>query len=251
MFRFSSNTVEAFAVEDNTLLVYLLNTTVVLTCLTLILIGVYHWEMCPALSVTFSSRTDFKQNSYKHPNSPAWTEQQKKEIFQEQHQKYWTKSSTKPKLYKIFYNQHLQFIDNAKLDHKLTFISDKPHYYLYAQKDTQHNRQPITGKNVGIWSTWVQRVVCFMQIHVTQHSYVRKVLPVDLQYSPTILLQFHHFLSVEICQNTSVYTHILQCSEYHRNPTLFLLLISINIFLIQMCIRLNDLCWGNKWLHNS
>jgi len=73
-------------------------------------------------------------------------------------------------------------------------------------------------------------------------SYVRKVLPVDLQYSSTILLQFCHFLSIAICQITSVYTHILQCCDYQRNPTLFLLLLSMNIFLIQMCVRLNDLC---------
>lgn len=86
-------------------------------------------------------------------------------------------------------------------------------------------------KNVGIWSTWVQRVFCFMQIRVTQllfyadphnsNSYVRKVLPVDLLYSPTVLLQFHHFLSIANSQITSVYTHTLQYSEYQRNRTLF------------------------------
>jgi hypothetical protein len=77
---------------------------------------------------------------------------------------------------------------------------------------------------------------------LSSQSYLRQVLQVDLQYSPTILLQFHHFLSIAICHITSVYTHILQCSEYQRNPTLFLLILSMNIFLIQMCIRLNDLC---------
>ena len=123
------------------------------------------------------------------------------------------------------------------------FISCKPWYYLHAHKDTQHNREPTTVQKCWYLEHLSAKGPLFYADPLNSWSYIRQVLTVALQYSPTILLQFHHFLSITICHITSVYTHMLQCNEYQRNPTLFLLLLSTNILLTQMCTRLNDLCW--------